>query len=265
MKKGKSVVTATEMIARDREIGNSQPIIETIPIIFLSYTSHPCIDKHITPKKKKKMENDADDVKPSFRGALDHLAYAPPNGAPLTSGSSASTSTSTSSPTLSPRHHPRRTRATTSAPDKAPKRARSPDVQKSDVQHHSRDGGQARRRHSKFFVQVQVQVPAAPPSFNNNNNNKKRKRDRGGGEKEVRIRPRKGRAQKRQKMSGPEAPAPGSDVADVDADGRASPVTVVERFLPDYVAMNLDGTLRPFLEVQEALYFLFHLLTHFSV
>jgi hypothetical protein len=117
-------------------------------------------------------------------------------------------------------------------------------VQKSDVQHRSRGtsggGDQARRRHSKFFVQV----PAAPPSFNNNNE-KKGKRERGGGdEKEVKIRPRKGRAQKRQKMSGPEAPGP--DVADVDADGRASPVTVVERFLPDYVVENLDGTLRPF-------------------
>jgi hypothetical protein len=197
------------------------------------------------------MENDADDVKPSFRGALDHLAYAPPNGAPLTSGSA---SASTSSPTLSPQHHPRRTRATTSAPDTAPKRARSPDVQKSDVHRSSRGGGQARRRHSKFFVQV-----PAPPSFNKNN---KRKRERGGDKKEVKIRPRNGRAQKRQKMSGPEAPGPG--VADVDADGRASPVTVVERFLPDYVVENLDGTLRPIWRFGGSLFFFFFCTLLFS-
>jgi len=164
-----------------------------------------------------------DDIEPSF-DALDHLAYSPVDISPLTSVSgSASTS-----PALSPQRRPRSTRAAAPASDGARNRARPSDAQ--EANRPSRDGLRIR---SKFFVEV----PA--PSFNLN----KRKRKRGE-EKETKKRHRNGRSQKRQIRLGPEAPVPDAD-ADVDVDARASPVTVVGRLLPDHLAEDLDGTLRP--------------------
>jgi hypothetical protein len=163
-----------------------------------------------------------DDVELSF-DALDHLAYSPVAISPLTSASSSS------SPALSPQRRPRSTRAAASASDSARYRARSSaDPQKANRP--SRDGLGIR---SKFFVEV----PA--PSFDLD----KRKRKRGE-EKITKKRHRDGRSRKRQSRLGPEAPVPDAD-ADVDVDARASPVTGMERLLPEYLAEDLDGTLRP--------------------
>lgn len=155
------------------------------------------------------MEHDA---KPPFHSALDHLAYSP-----LTSVSASA------SPASSPQRRPRSTWAAAPTSDNSRNQARSSDAQKA-----NRPSRHGLRTRSKFFIEV----PA--PSFNLN----KRKREE---EKESKKRPRNGRSQKRKNRVGPEADA---DV-DVDVDVRASPVALVERFLPEHVVEDLDGTLRP--------------------
>jgi hypothetical protein len=156
---------------------------------------------------------------PSF-AALDHLAHLPVDSAPLRSVSGPA-SASTSLPALSPQRRPRSSRTAASASDSARNRARTSDASKAN--HSNRDGPHIR---SKFFVEV----PA--PSFILN----KRKRKRGE-EKETKERHRNDRARKRRNRLGPEAPVP---------DARP----VGERLLPEYLAEDLDGTLRPVWVIQ---------------